>query len=272
MEDLVCNMHDEPGNSYKPLARIINKYHPHLPDPVLSFLLGIITHIHVDSSFHPFIFYFSGRGISDNKKIKRKDDTRHHYIETFLDLYYNKRKINLNRRGMIFNVINNMEIEEEKLLELLSVLYDLKINNSAQLIKKALKCHAFIYNLFDKNWIRAIYQILNIIPGIHMEHYTSLFYPLNKPDYNLIFSDPICYTHPVTGKEFLHSIEEIEEQIIVNVLKIFKLIESSWKKSSLKKVFTSLKGPNLCTGITGACRADMQYFNTEKDLSELIFK
>lgn len=267
---LAEDMHNNPINSYEPLAQIINCYHSRLPDEILALILGIITHIHADSSFHPLVYYFSGTGLPDQKKSRRKANTRHRIIETFLDLYYREESLLQNNREFA-GILKNIEMEKEQFLENLFVFFNTGNNIDKQLIKKILKCHTNIQRLFDRNWFRIIFQILNVIPGINLEYYISLLYPHPKPEPGSIFQHQINYRHPVTGEEFQDSLKELEERTIKDILEVFKKIEYHWNKNSLAEVFSHLKGTNLYTGMSGKRQSDMHYFDTEKNLMALIF-
>ncbi len=262
MTHLARDMHDDRENTCKPMVRVIEKYNRDVPDFVLAFLLGVITHVYVDGLFHPFIYYFSCM-----------DNTRHRTIETYLDFnYWEDPRWRGHEKRIVSEVFSSIEIEKEKLYEILSLLYNVKGNNNINFIRKIFKCHVYLCGLLHNNTARIIFKILNLVPGIHLEEYIALFYPPPWQKKGPVFSGPIVYTHPVTGKEYRYSVKEIEEKVIKDVLEVYKLIEKHWNRDSPVGLFSRIKCPNLCTGIAHRGIKDMKYFNTEKDLMDLIFQ
>lgn len=268
MNHLGTGMHDNP-NGYTPVASVINAYAPHIPHDVLSLLLGFLSHVHADSTFHPLVYYFSGSSRRGDKKARNRASVFHHTLEAYLDIYYT-REFQLENRGLFSQVLKNLEMEEKRFLDVLSALYSQEPNASISYIKKALRAHANIQRLFDNNVVKVILEVLNRIPGTDMGIYRSSFYPLRKPEPGSIFLHPFSYRHPVTGEKLHQSVKELEEKTIRETLKIFEFIENCISNNSLAEMFSELRGPNLHTGMTDANEPDMHCFNTGKDLTELI--
>ncbi len=256
--------HDNPLNSYEPLTRVVAHYAPEIPEDVLSLLLGIVSHIHADSSFHPLVYYLSGFNTPDKKK---KASTIHHTLEAFLDIYYIER-FQLQNKGFFSEVLNNIEMEERRFMSILSHLFSIEQTR----IKKAVKIHSLIQKRFDENIVKILLRLLNAIPGADLEFYLSSFYPLRRPESDSMFRYPFYYRHPVTGEEFRHSVKDLEKKMIQETLKVFGFIESGMEKNAVAEAFFQLKGPNLYTGMVGAGKAEMRYFSVKKDIKKLILQ
>ena len=259
MNQLTREMHNLTTNSFKPLDRIIKNYPVEIPDEVLALILGIITHIMVDSVFHPFICYYcNGQTI------------RHRLLETNIDFYY-MNELSLKNKMLFSGILKGIEIDKKQFLDVLSIFFSEKKDINISLIKKALRYHAVGQGLFFRKGLRIILQALDFIPGLNLESFIALFYPPLKYKSLPVFCNPIEYMHPVSGKRFKHSLRDLECHTIQEALNVFQIIESYLKKGALAKKFSNLKGPNLCTGMKNKQVEDMQYFNTDKNLSELIF-
>jgi len=269
MNKLAEKIHDTPDNSYEIIETVIRAYKKQLPDSVLALLLGIITHIQADAVFHPFVYYFSGTGISG-----KKERARHHILESHMDLYF-KDKLDLRNKGLFSEFLKHIEMEGKIFLKVLSILFsqdqkqDQKIN--IKIIQKALKMNSILQGLFDKNLPRIILQLLNLIPGIDLTDYISYFYPYPRPEPDTLFQHPYNYRHPVTGEKFHHSVDELAKQSIQHSLDLFRSIGNNIKNNSLSELFSLLTGPNLYTGLENTRKTDMHFFNTEKDILEVIF-
>ncbi|MCP4351821.1 MAG: zinc dependent phospholipase C family protein [Desulfobacterales bacterium] len=260
-------IHDNPVNSYEPLVKVINSFSPDIPDDLLSFLLGVISHIHADSSFHPFVYYFSGTSASGPEKDRKRATFLHRTLEAYMDLYYSA-EFQLQNKGLFSETLDNMEIEEKRFLKFMALFFsETKIST----MKKAVRIHAVIQKFFYNNLVKIILKALNSIPSVELEHHIASFYPSCKPDPKLMFVYPFSYKDPVTGESFQSSARELEERAVRNILQIFSQIEYHIKNSSFAKGLSELRGPNLYTGAVGNLESDMYYFSAEKNLMKLIF-
>ena len=62
----------------------------------------------------------------------------------------------------------------------------------------------------------------------------------------------------------------MEENTVVESLKVFKFIDDNWKQQSMIDAFSQLRGPNLTTGMVGTFTKNMRYFDTKKNLNKLF--
>ncbi len=264
-------IHNSPVNSYAPLLNVICRFGPRVPDNVLALLLGVISHIHADSSFHPMVYYTTGNPASVPEQERRTARVRHQTFETFLDIYY-REGFYLQNRGLLSELLKNAEMEEALLLDVLTVFFSHGQETADSLqVKNALVTHAAVQKLFDNNALKIMLGIINRIPGINLDSYTSSFYPVRKPEPDSLFPRPFSYRHPVTGADCRNTIRELEEAAIRNTLNIFGIIGCHIGKDSFSEVFSGLRGPDLYTGMVGYGKSDMRYFGYEKDLMKLIF-
>jgi len=264
MNQLAEGVHDTVSNSYRILVEMLKSYKDITPDEVMALLLGIITHIHADAVFHPFVYYFSGTGVSD-----KKERERHHILECYMDLYL-KHEFKHPVPELFSDVMRNIEMKKAKFLEALSNLFSVDLRTDPNSLSKAVRMNALLQGLFDKNLLRMILEMLNHLPGVNLIDYISHFYPHPKPDPKTLFPHEFEYRNPVTGEKKSGSVMALAEQTIQRIEEIFYFIENHCKKKSLSEVFLNLTGPNLYTGLNEAQKKDMRFFNTEKDIMELI--
>lgn len=269
MYKVAAQLHDNPVNRADLGERVISRFPPQMTEAIIALLLGVITHIHTDSSFHPMIFYFSGKKDPADRKAGRSAGYRHHKLETFLDLYF-KETFQLENRGLFSNTLDNIEMDKKIYLDVLSALYGMDMNRDRFHIKKALLMHRTIQAMFDKNFPRMIFKLLNSIPGLDFREYLSNFYPQHKPKTASLFLSPFTYRHPVTGENLQYSVTDLESDALKGILNSFRSIEPYRDGNSFVKGFSRLNRFNLYTGAAGLSGADMTYFDVNRDLMKLI--
>lgn len=265
MHLLAEGIHDTVSNSYDVLTNLLTTYEDTAPDAVIALVLGIITHIHADAIFHPFIYHFSGTGASVKKERKR-----HHTLEVYLSLYV-KNMFKLPVADLLSDILLNVEMEKASFMAMLSNLFSINQRVDSRTVKKAVHMNSFIQGLFDKNLPRMILNCLNFLPGMNVSDYVALFYPHSKPDPGKLFPRNTEYRHPVTGDKRVISVESLAHATLDSVKEIFGILEASGKKKRICEALSSVRGPNLYTGLPDAAKRDMTFFNLEKDIMTLIF-
>lgn len=269
LNQLAGSIHDTAGNSYRPLINAFAFHGKNLPGPVLALNLGILTHIHCDSIFHPLVYYFSGTD-KENSTTGKAARIRHHTLETYLDLYYRAR-FQLKNKGLMKNLIRHLEIDISQLVTILSVMFPQASAETWTAMHEAIQRHIRVQQLFDNNPVKIVLNLLNRLPGIDVQEYLSNFYPMHHPRGDLLFNRPVAYRHPVTGVYFQHTIKDLETRCINETAKRFEKIKD-FDPPYLSQYFQRIcRGPNLNTGMIGVNKSDMKYFNTKKNLTELIF-
>ena len=263
-------IHDSPGNSYAVLENALKFYGRHVPDVVLVLILGILTHIHIDALFHPFVYYFSGVAGKDPKR-RKQSQYRHHTLETYLDIYFLK-EISLHNRALFSETLKHLEMEVKNLVEFLSSLYSWEEKIDAALVRKTLRTNAVFQRWFAKNSPRIFLTLLNQIPGVDLTHFISYFYPHLRPEPARLFQRPYDYRHPVSGEKVRHTIRELSEESLRVVTNVFRAVEHHLKQNSLADIFIQRTGPNLYTGMAGHQKKDMHFFKTDIDVFHLIYQ
>ncbi len=231
---------------------------------LLPFLLGAVTHIYTDAVFHPFIFYHTGNCLSDDQALKRPATIYHRSFEGYLDLYYLSMPDSL--KGLTIKKLRKtIRIRKSELSSLLGILYFNDCSILKKQINNALNIHTWSQILFQK---RQAYFLMKLSSGLlgrltrmDIESYLSLFYqPLN--DYHIsFFSERISYVHPVKGTEHCDLLAELENTALMNIIRIFTLIEEiySGKKSTVDLDMEKIPSPE--TGLFNISYRDMAHFS-----------
>jgi len=268
MNNLAREMHNTSEGSYQFVIKTIKKYKKVLPEYVIAFISGIISHIIVDGCYHPFIYYFSGLKIKGDKKASHKAVFRHRAIETLIDLYY-MRKEKIQRKWFIYQVLKNIEINKEQFFNLLHIFFNSQKEVSIKHIKQMLQYHKLGQSLFFHDELSTVLRFFSFLPGIDLKLFIALFYSFNKNRTVELFSQPLKYRHPVTGIVYKTSLEDLKEDTACTIYKALIEIDSYLQKDSILKFFIKNKGFSAFTGMVNKGKEDMKYFDTERNLEKI---
>lgn len=262
-------IHDTDGNSFECFLPVLDRFFHDVSEPVLSLLLGITTHFYADAAFHPFVCHYSGRVTHQDKTKNRKVQYRHHLLETHIDLYSTEKGF-FRTTDTFVQLFNAIEMDRTTFTKVLATFYHATGRDDFALVKKAIRMDAFIQALFDKGIVNAFFRAVNWLPGIHIGHLVSNFYPIRKPKPGSLFQRPIAYLHPVSGERRCVTMRSLENQTLQHILATFEIIEKLPDRKAVSRAFNDLEGPNLYTGLMGCRQREMRYFNDTQDLMELI--
>lgn len=196
-------------------------------DTDFSFALGYITHCATDITWHPMVYYFSGK--------EESDVYQHHVIETFIEKKYTKKRI---------SEINVDMLDDIGTIPVFSRYLGL---DAYELMKKLLKRQTQVVRLFS---CAPCYYIAKLLrPFIHSPGYLGLFHSAQKPN---ILPKIINYKHPVTGTKYKKTTDDlVKENVSLGVKMIINAYgykNHTLQKKTCEKV---LSGQSLITGLEG---------------------
>lgn len=246
------------NSSYSTLAKILGEKEV-VSGAALAFLLGTISHIIVDSSFHPLIFYYTG-DYHDKDNTKRKlAITKHREFESKLDLYF-RNKIKLKNHYLMTNSYKNKKISKDELNSLLSREYAVfeRLHNDE--ISSMLKSYMSFQYLFSSKVLYYTLKLINKFSKQDLSETIALFYPKKDCiDYSF-YENNISYKHPVTGEDYNESILDIKERAVERSVSIFSLFANDGTRENLINVLKEIEIPNLDTDMVGVTSNEMKYF------------
>lgn len=239
--------------------------------PVLAMLLGIITHIYADAVFHPMVYFFSGPPLG-KPKTRNQSAARHHTLETYLDLYFEK-AFQSSYQWKFSALLKRIEIEPPQFFEILTHLFSVRGDHGIRMIKKAVRMNAAIQGLFDKKLPRLLMDGLNLVPGIDVSHFVAHFYPYQRPDPRDLFQNALNFRHPVTGERLLFSVEGFIDLAVQRALSAFDDLSVAYRKNKpLSDILRSMDGPNLYTGLHNRGKSDMIFFDASREIQALAYR
>jgi len=239
------------------------------PEPLLSFVLGMLTHYLADSTFHPFVYYFSGNYFDEDPEKRAKAVFRHRLLETALDAW--------------FGTVDPMEYPHNLALlwrecgadgrRALTLLIDRYAyagdRDTVAHFKQAWRNHRLLQAAF--RW-SVPWRLLDVYrrfghPGV--EKIEALFYP--QPLDLSIFQDSLVWRHPVSGEEQAATIHEIFLASVTKVVELFSWLGSQ-ACASWPGLLRELPPLSLDTGLAYVPVAEMRYFYGEPIESKLRAK
>ncbi|MGL1957540.1 MAG: zinc dependent phospholipase C family protein [Colwellia sp.] len=219
-------------------------------DIQMAFIAGILSHIHVDSAFHPFIYYYTGNYYHPNPVDRQVAMKQHRSFESLLDLY-------LAGEQTACKAFDLGEISSSALTKLTKVFASpIKIDNFAMEvdikdITNCFKNYTLARKIYSSKILSNFLSIvkrflpsnLKIVLGLSYFN-IDLINPIN-------FGEKFSYVHPVSGDEKFTSIQQLK------ALSIEKCIDTL---ASISKEVTIHSGCSLETGLANSSVVDMKYF------------
>lgn len=249
MEEAEKELHGVRGeDTYAPLRRVLLTLPDPIPEEAKAFLLGVQSHIIVDSTFHPFIYYFAG---IDPKEAK----IRHKILEAYLDLHLMDR-LKLPNKGLINQSLRCLQPWEETLFPLLKPFFNHPNKKGDRLLRKMLSSMAMLQPLL---FFPPVGWILRKLPLSKTKSLGSAFYPTSKPLRCPFFDSPFRYHHPVTGKAQMTSMEQLLREAKEKILASWQIWETHALKEKLYQFYEKAYGPSLTTGMVKIPHDQMHY-------------
>ncbi len=227
--------HNTDGNSYDPLIRAESKYGQLLSDPMLSCLLGVISHMQADMVFHPYIFALTGTD----------DIGRHYQLETNIDMYLTSKCLQppVNR---LYDLVTAET--EQTIVSTAEILFSTASELPIAAISKALKLHCRFQSMYSKTFWKLVVNLLGAFLGNPYNQHRHLFYPIElfgKQDFNHM-AEAVEWEHPVTGEARKSKIDDLVEDAVKRTVEMFRQIEV---EKTLVAALVDPPGCNLLTGM-----------------------
>ena len=227
--------HNADGNSYDSLIRAESEHVQPFSDPMLSCLLGVISHMQADMAFHPYIFALTG---IDNIG-------RHYQLETNIDMYLTSKCL----QPPVNKLYDLVTAEtEQTIVSAAEILFSTASELPRTAISKALKLHCRFQSMYSKTFWKLVVNLLGAFLGKPYSQQRHLFYPMElfgKKDFNQM-TETVQWEHPVTGEVKKTKIDDLVEDAVNGTVEVFRRIEVD---KSLVAALVDPPGCNLLTGM-----------------------
>lgn len=244
---LASRLHGIKGeNTYDPIYMLVKSYPDTIPRPVWAFLCGVITHIMIDSSFHPLVYYLTG-DYNDPEPVKRLGAVvNHRRWESGLDIHMSD-NFYIQDPGWLKRTLHSTRIKEDELLDCFCMLYFMNTQACRPQVKKALTLHAAWMSNAANRLLYFLYKLANPFSQGRLKPILASFYPtsINREYYQQEF----IYHHAGWKEQQRESIMGIENRAISSSLDLLMVWRNLPDSQELTMLLKGLRGPSLETGI-----------------------
>lgn len=233
---LAHSFHNTTDNSFNPLIHAEQSHPDGLPPALLACLLGVITHIHTDILFHPFVYAQTGAaGIG-----------RHFQIEVDIDVHF----LQAGGRPAVRHVAELISPQtQETLITASALLFDPRGTLPRPALERALASHCRFQAMYDSTFWKLTGRLLAMVTGSPLQEQRHLFYPLRQSSAVSRIGDITGgWQHPVSGDLHQCTLDELADKVVHRTNELFTLIESH---GSLTEALHNSPGENLLTGLHG---------------------
>lgn len=236
---------------------------------VLAYLYGSICHYVLDSTIHPYVYYYTGK-YKRNVKETYKYRGQHSYMEYMLDVILYKEKYN--KELYKVNISKEIFPKLKFSLELQNILdYTFKktfdYNNGYKSINRGRRNFKFAmkYGMSSRFGFRKM--LLKAIDALHIVKDKKLSYcnfHIKKIDKSVLNLEHRKWCYPIDKSvSFHYSFFDLYDVSIEKARRIINSLNEALEKSDsdIKKVLREIGNNSYRTGLNISRKENMRYFN-----------
>ena len=195
---------------------------------LLSYLYGSLCHYVLDSTIHPFIYYYGGKYERKNKKTYVYRG-RHDYLELMIDAIWcqerNHKKVQQCSLGR--EIFPNMRFSDHLIHALDSVYFDtFQIKNGGKLYFKAYKKYRFLFKYFMmsrfgiKKKLYSFVDLFHVVPSVMLQNHC---YYVSRIDTSVLNLEHKKWYYPVDRKiSFHYSFYDLYDIAIIKAIRLIQ--------------------------------------------------
>jgi hypothetical protein len=230
----------------------------------LAFVCGFLTHVALDTVFHPCIYYLSGNYYHECPEERAMSTTRHRIIESWLDLFF------LSKTSTAvgeFRLLDDIRRNTPSNLALLRFFFRSfarveQVDESLwKYLQRGYNVQMFLNSKYaDPRWTRMVGAANRILKG-RLNSFMALFYPWDYVEIPLEILDFEFYRHPVTGEELPGNFDDLWEAARSRSLDFLESVrEYIFHGGDQDRLVAVIKGYSLSMGLVGVPASDAGYF------------
>ncbi len=226
---------------------------------LFAFLLGMLTHFVVDSTFHPMVYYMSGNYFAEDPLERSKAVFRHRLMETAIDLWLETANP-IEYPSDLIHLGHEAGETGRHAFKLLVGYYAYGDKEIMGNFEKAWRNHRFLQTAFSWSvpWrVLALYRRLGH-PSV--EKLEALFYP--QPLDLTFFDAKLDWIHPVTGEANKMTLEQLYDLSVTKVIALFEQLGTQ-SRENWPLLLRRLPPVSLDSGLCYVPVSHMKYFWTE---------
>lgn len=260
--------HQNHANLYfQNIIKYIKKYQMNQNPQVLAYLYGSICHYVLDSTIHPFIYYYGGKYEHHNKKTK-KYWGRHDYLESMIDAIMAKERMMMPiyRSHIGKDLFPKISFSSE-LKGILDYVYEntFQVKLGSKIYIKSYKNFRFVFKhcMISRWGIKKIFYVFidwfHLLP-IKLQNFC---YHISKLDYQVLNLEHKKWFYPVDKKISYHySFYDLYDVAIIKAIKLITLLDEVLAKDekAIRKALKEVGNLHYGTGVNENRKVTMKYF------------
>ena len=236
---------------------------PELKAKKKAFAFGYLSHMAVDSVFHPFVYSVSGSQVPENNTSKEGEDmakARHRYAETWLDVHF------LREKGLTFNNFRPMRkivhnIGDSRMLadffcKNYQKAYHIDRDVSSD-FRRGMLVQLAVGKVTQNQNIGSMLRRLDDYTGGKLKLAVSGFYQ-NDRQIPALMESFKSFKHPVTGEVVHKNLHDLTEEAIVCGTKYIRAAEKYLATGDRAAFLKAVPNKNLDTGVENTKLADIK--------------
>ncbi len=255
--------HSEKTNLYfKNILEYIKKNKLEKKKEILSYLYGILTHYILDSTCHPFIFYYTGY-----KRIDQKYIGLHEKMEVNLDAYFYEQKYHqkLSQVKLADTLLSKVHFSND-LKKCLDEVFSKTFHyeDMGSIYEQSVKTGNLLLKLgvTDRSGIKKqIYKIKDTIIPSKERKYQYLSFHVTEINKNYLNLEHQKWYHPANHEENTASFLDLYNEALEKTVQIILKIEDYFQGNlSLKQILKIIGDNSYITGLPWKENKELKYF------------
>lgn len=229
-------------------------------DYLLAFIVGVVTHIFSDVTFHPMVYHLTGDYYSCVSSTQDKAMIRHRTLECIFDLYFSD---GFKRLFQYDEALKEWQEEYEFIFDDLNLVFRCTDKPPRSIFRDAYRDLSGVREFIMKHKFlcKLLHRVDFLLPA-SLKKKVAVCYSETQLRYIPEYSDTIAYRNPVTGEDSNMSLNDLKKKAVdasidFCVNHLAKYIEK--EESNIAG-----RGPSLDTGIVNGSVDNMVYFNIAK--------
>ena len=249
-------------NVWEPIINLLQNYSVDedgdIPNVILSFILGCISHVIIDSLYHPLIYYFTGNYYDKDINKRNKAVFEHRQFESQLDLYYLRK---LNYTGPTSAKYIFSQLQGPMIAEFLSLLYfSNDVDKRIEMTQDCLNTYIKTQGLLNNKIVKYTLKLVGIV-NVEMRKRSALFYPKTiDPVYYRLFENNSQYRYPTSGELIQASLDTIYNKCLADIVLSFSKLGCCRTPNECIETIRSFSAVSLETGKECTNPSLMRYF------------
>ncbi len=245
---------------YNLINSLISMYHDadtNRKEIILAFLLGATSHVFIDSTFHPLIYYFTGN-YYDVCPLKRRAAIRkHREFEALLDLSVEPLSASCRPYDVDRIVIQGLGDLEKVFSDGIRLSW-CQATLDFDIVENAYRNFRRARKLYTNKWLMSgLAPFVRFLPETHQSLLELSYFTARAERYGPL-DVRLTYLHPVKGDINVVTIDELMAESIRSCVGFLTEVDMT-----TGSIGSFLCGPSLETGITNSSVRDMRIFNKD---------